>query len=417
MAAMAAAFAISAGAMKRIVVLLDGTWNDETTSRQTNIAKLDQKNNRAGAPLVKKIAADRTVQETFYHIGVGAESDFVRHLLGGAIGLGLKQIVQEAYETIVDNYQSGDELYLMGFSRGSYSARALAGLIGASGIQRQRDPQTFEIAWSNYRVRPRVRHGSAKATASEKSAMQSFRAKASTNAYHSDRSVRCVAVFDTVGSYGVPAGFGLAALARYWALWRLGFHDTEFGDHVDIGLHAVGVDERRRPYVPTFWTSPKGQPPKAHVEQTWFAGVHCNVGGSYPDTGLSDTSLTWMIARLQALTRLEFDVEAVRKATSAKNVNGTVYDSSKGWILDQMFPHFRIVLSPDAIDHGAFMNVRNAKSEHINERVHWTVAKKRGQPCTYYGTPGTPYLPPNLPVAIPAEKIADVTPEEAALWE
>jgi uncharacterized protein (DUF2235 family) len=402
--------------MKRIVVLLDGTWNDEATSLQTNIAKLDQHNANVATPLIRARATDGTIQKTFYHVGVGAESDFVRHLLGGAIGLGLKAIVQQAYETVVDNYESGDELYLMGFSRGSYTARALAGLIGASGIQRQRDKQTFEVAWSNYRVRPGVRQAAEAATSHEKTAMDSFRATASRNAFHSEKSVKCVAVFDTVGSYGVPAGFGLAPLARYWALWTLGFHDTAFGDHVDIGLHAVGIDERRRPFVPTFWTCPKGRPPRAHVEQTWFAGVHCNVGGGYQDVGLSYASLIWMIARMQALTGLEFDAAAVRQTTNARNVNGTVYDSTQGWIIDHTFPHFRVVLSPDAIDHRAFMNVRNAKDEHINERVHWTVTRKLGQSCTYYGKPNAPYLPPNLPTDIPAQKIAEITPEEAALW-
>jgi Uncharacterized alpha/beta hydrolase domain (DUF2235) len=111
-----------------------------------------------------------------------------------------------------------------------------------------------------------------------------------------------------VGSYGIPAGFGLAPLARYVALIFLGFHDTSFGEHVDVGLHAVAIDEHRRPFVPTFWTIANGQQPRGHVEQTWFAGSHCNVGGGYPDSGLSDLALIWMVARVRALTGLEFDL-------------------------------------------------------------------------------------------------------------
>jgi len=125
-------------------------------------------------------------------------------------------------------------------------------------------------------------------------------------------------VWDTVGSYGIPAGLGLAPLARYFTLFVLGFHDTSFGDHVEVGLHAVGVDEHRRPFVPTFWTIPRGQKPKGHVEQTWFAGAHCNVGGGYSDAGLSDQALVWLVARLQALTGLEFDLNAVKAGTRPK---------------------------------------------------------------------------------------------------
>ena len=238
----------------------------------------------------------------------------------------------------------------------------------------------------------------------------------SQNAIHSGNSIKCVGVFDTVGSYGVPAGIGLAPLARYFTLATLGFHDTMFGEHIDIGLHAIAVDERRRPFVPTFWTAPKGQPPRGHVEQTWFAGVHCNVGGGYPDAGLSDDALIWMIARIQALTGLEFDLQSVKTVTRSANVNGEIYDSSKGWIIDEIFPHGRSILSPDAIDHGIFFNRANRNDEQTNERIHWSVLKKLGQPCTVYGVGNTPYKPSNMPATIPPDKIADITPEETAIW-
>jgi len=75
-----------------------------------------------------------------------------------------------------------------------------------------------------------------------------------------------------------------------------------------------------------------------------------------------------------------------------------------------------VVLSPDAIEHGAFTNTANPAEEHINERIHWTVTKKLGRPCTYFGVPNTPYKPPNVAASIPPDKIAAITPEEQALW-
>ncbi|MGC2223054.1 MAG: DUF2235 domain-containing protein, partial [Methylocella sp.] len=215
-------------------------------------------------------------------------------------------------------------------------------------------------------------------------------------------------------SYGVPAGFGFAPLARYITLLFLGFHDTRFGDHIDVGLQAVAIDERRRPFVPTFWTIPKGRQPRGHVEQTWFAGVHSSVGGGYADAGLSDQALIWIIARVQVLTGLEFDTAAV-KASMKPNIDGEVVNSSQGWLISQLLPYKRTILSPDAIHHGIFFNTRNPAEERINERVHWSVLAKRGRPCTYYGKPNTPYAPPNLPSNIPAQKVATITPEERAL--
>jgi hypothetical protein len=121
-----------------------------------------------------------------------------------------------------------------------------------------------------------------------------------------------------------------------------------------------------------------------------------------------------MIARLHALTDLEFDIARVQAATKP-NLDGEVYDSAKGWIVDQTFPHSRVILSADAIDHGVFMNTRNPDEEHVNERVHWSVIGKRGRKCTVFGVPDTPYAPGNLPASIEPAKIAAITPEEQAL--
>jgi type VI secretion system (T6SS) phospholipase Tle1-like effector len=377
--------------------------NKEADTGDTNVARLDC--NKQVAKFIKSPAAtDGTVQQVFYHSGVGAEGDLAQRILGGAIGLGLKQIIKEAYEYVVQHYAEHDEIYLWGFSRGSYAARALAGLIGASGIQRRIDDQLFELAWQHYRVGPQARQHPETASGGDKTTIEQFRAAREN--FHGTRTIKCVAVWDTVGSYGIPAGFGLAALARYFTLFTLGFHDTSFGDHIEVGLHALGIDEHRRPFVPTFWTIAKGLKPQGHVEQTWFAGAHCNVGGGYPDSGLSDMALIWMIARVQALTKLEFDVAAI-KAHTAANVGGSVIDSTKGWWLDHILPHYRTVLSPDAICHGYLFNSRNAKEEHINERVHWSVIEKHRDVAAYN--------PPNLPPNVPADRIAATTGEEQAL--
>ena len=392
--------------MKRIVALIDGTWNKEGSGADTNVAKLDSaKKIRA---FIQATAADRTLQHVYYHDGVGSEGDFAQRLLGGAIGLGLKKIIQEVYEYIVTDYASGDELYIFGFSRGAYAARALAGLIGASGIQRQLDANIFEVAWQHYRVAPAVRKQPQTASMSDRKTLADYDTLAAKQSFHDARTITCVGVWDTVGSYGIPAGIGLAPVARYFTLVTLGFHDTSFGDHVKVGLHAVAVDEHRRPFVPTFWTIPKGEEPTGHVEQTWFAGAHSNVGGGYADSGLSDQALIWMIARVQALTGLEFDLAAVQSNTKP-NIGGVVVDSTQGWPVDHLFPHYRTILSPVAIHHGYLSNSKDPTEEHINERVHWSVIAKRTNVAAMR------YSPPNLVVNIRPDQIAEITEEERTL--
>jgi hypothetical protein len=386
--------------MKRIVILIDGTWNDESGARRTNVATLDQMSSPPTGALIKGVAADGTAQHVRYHKGVGSNADdVIGHWLGGSIGLGLRDIVLDAYRTVVHEFQPGDDLILCGFSRGAYAVRALAGMIGASGIQMAHAKENAQAAWDHYRLAPAKRAAAPGPPAD----------------VHPDRRIKCVAVWDTVGSYGVPAGLGLDALARYYAWTFLGFHDTEFGGHIENGLHAVAIDERRRPFVPTLWTAPKGKPPKGYVEQTWFVGDHGNVGGGEPDAGLSDEAMLWMIARLEALTGLEFDHPAVWAATKP-NLDGEVYDSTVGWLIDHQWPHLRTILSPDAIEHGAVQNKANTAIETLNERVHWSAIEKRGRKCTVFGQPNTPYAPANLPPTISQAQIAAITPEEQVLF-
>ena len=399
--------------MKRNVVLIDGTWNNEGIGFDTNVAKLDPA--YGDVPLIKASANDGIRQVCFYHDGVGSDGPWLRKLLGGAIGLGLKSIIQDAYAWLARNFEAGDEVYLIGFSRGAYAVRALAGLIGASGIPRNPDKAVMEAAWQYYRLKPSVRGGMARPGTGDQKRIIAYRALERGNAFHDDRRITCVAVWDTVGSYGIPAGIGLAPLARYVTLALLGFHDTYFGDHIDVGLHAVAIDEHRRPFVPTLWTMPKGESPNGHVEQTWFAGSHCNVGGGYLDSGLSDDAFVWLVARIEALTGLQFDETALMNRAHP-DLDGAVVDSTIGWPIDHRWPHYRAVLSPDAIDHKAFANTTNVNDESINERVHWSAVRKVGRPCNARGNADAPYEPPNLHLPLAPEKIAPETLEEKEVW-
>jgi hypothetical protein len=118
--------------------------------------------------------------------------------------------------------------------------------------------------------------------------------------------------------------------------------------------------------------------------------------------------LIWMVARVHALTGLEFDLTSV-KTNTKPNIGGSVVDSAKGWFLDEHWPHYRAILSPVAIHHGYLFNTPAPNEVHINERVHWSVLAKRISSTT------SPYEPPNLPSQIPSARIAAITQEEQEL--
>jgi hypothetical protein len=169
-----------------------------------------------------------------------------------------------------------------------------------------------------------------------------------------------VGVWDTVGSLGIPDGVipFLKKFDKQLDDKLYGFLDTDLNPRVEAAYHAVAIDEHRKPFLPTLWTDPKDHPARVNVagskvEQTWFVGAHCNVGGGYADAGLSDIALKWMIDRA-AKNDLKFDaaaLAAIRPAPLAKRRDslGEFIDLGKNrflaWI-DRMLTRFITVNRP-----------------------------------------------------------------------
>lgn len=61
----------------------------------------------------------------------------------------------------------------------------------------------------------------------------------------------------------------------------------------------MALDEHRNLFTPTLWE----QPDEPHVlnllTQVWFPGVHSNIGGSYPDAGIANITLAWMVSQFE----------------------------------------------------------------------------------------------------------------------
>ncbi len=256
--------------MKRIIICCDGTWNEPFESDSpTNVVKTV----RAICPVDEA----EIPQVVYYDTGIGTGNALDR-LIGGGLGAGLSRNVQEAYLFLVSNYQDGDEIYLFGFSRGAYTVRSLSGLIGLAGILAKRDLPRFRDAYQYYRTPPKKR---------------SAELEARLLPDRDDRKqadIHFLGVWDTVGALGIPFD-PLRFMAH-----RYGFHDVELGSRVRHAYHALGLDERRKAFSAALW-SRVPEPDRQIVEQVWFCGVHSDVGGGYVDTGLSDISLRWMLAK------------------------------------------------------------------------------------------------------------------------
>lgn len=225
-------------------------------------------------------------QRRYYHPGIGTEEVLsIERIWAGMTGSGLARNVKSAYAWLSANHEPGDEIHLLGFSRGAFTARALSGLIASQGLPLARldsegvpemDWDLINEAYKQCSKRRPRDHGDIR-----------FKFP----------PIQFLGVWDTVGALGIPPEF--PRLPLIIAFLQPRFHDTELAPIVTHAYHALALDEARRTFSPTLWT--RRADSNKEVVQMWFAGVHADVGGGYRETGLSDIALSWMIERAQLL--------------------------------------------------------------------------------------------------------------------
>jgi uncharacterized protein (DUF2235 family) len=264
---------------KNIVVCCDGTANEFAKDR-TNVVKL-----------YYTLVQDPERQVAYYHPGLGTMeppgaltrfSQKVTRLLGKAIGYGLERDIGDAYVYLMNQFEPGDQIYLFGFSRGAYTVRGVASLLRMYGlIPKGNDPLV------PYAIRMLTAINKAGDQGGQ-SADEVFQLAGEFKATFAHRpcAPKFVGVWDTVASVG-------------WIENPLRLPYSADNPDIEIGRHAIAIDERRAFFRTNLWR-PRNPPPKGgprDLKQVWFAGVHCDVGGGYPEaqSGLSKIALEWML--------------------------------------------------------------------------------------------------------------------------
>lgn len=293
---------------KRIVICCDGTGNElnKTMSNVLKFYRCLEKNEQQivfYAPGVGTLAQDNPWQRLKQN---------VRLFLGLGTGYGLDEDILEAYDFLCQHWQEDDHIYLLGFSRGAYTVRVLAALIATIGIIGPDQRNLASYGLTAY-----------KKASGDKSASKS--SDDLKNAWLFGRlaggrpaRVEFIGVWDTVASIIVPRGDRLLP-----SLQTLRF--TRTNRAVKAFRQAIAIDERRRMFRLNRWTSPQDYRPNPYhkeselpqdILQVWFAGVHSDVGGGYPENecGLSKFPLIWMLDEA-AKAGLTFD-EEVRQVVS-----------------------------------------------------------------------------------------------------
>lgn len=264
--------------MKRIVLCFDGTWN-KPADENLPIDKQVETNVRRFFESVEAAGAGGVQQVKWYDEGVG--SKWYDRFVGGSIGVGLEKNIIDGYKFLAQNYADGDEVYILGFSRGAYTARSLVGLIRNCGLVYNKQlTLRIAMAYGIYRTR--------------EDGPDSTAAKAFKEMYARPVRIKFLGVWDTVGALGIPLH-----LLEQFNMKFFEFHDARLSAIVDNAYHAVAIDEHREIFDVCLW-NPDTEPEQA-LEQRWFAGAHCDVGGGYPERELSDIPLGWMQGKAAAL--------------------------------------------------------------------------------------------------------------------
>jgi uncharacterized protein (DUF2235 family) len=337
---------------KNIVLFSDGTGNSSASPFKTNVWRLYQ------AIDIKLPTDPKDPQQiVYYDNGVGTENFKPIAALGEALGIGVWQNVKDLYTFVCRNYQPGDQVYGFGFSRGAFTIRLLMGLIGKCGFLKADSEaelvRCVQMAYEAYRrdflIRASKQRGmiyhhlgwilrppkyfedeEGKPTATidldlgEAKCQQVF------------QDIRFIGVWDTVDAYGMPVDELKLAIDE-WD-WPMSFADRDPSKKLLTIRHALSLDDERPTFRPVLWNEVVKDHPDDRearvlspntIRQVWFAGVHANVGGGYPDDGLAFTTLNWMMDEAHAVG-LRYNRLIRDEIAAHANPDGEQYDSRAG---------------------------------------------------------------------------------------
>lgn len=251
------------------VIILDGTLSTLEPGHETH------------AGMTFRLCCEMRAQvSVFYEAGVQWTS--WRTTPDVMMGRGINRQIRRAYGYLASRYRPGDKIFLIGYSRGAYAVRSLAGVIDMVGLIKAEHAtvRNIKTAYRHYECNPRGPH-----------------ADAFSRAFcHSEVPIEMVGVWDTVKALGM----------RLPVLWRgaearHAFHNHALGRSIRNGFHALALDENREVYEPVLWSCPPGWP--GRVEQVWFRGTHGDVGGQLGGfeaaRPLANISLIWMLGHAE----------------------------------------------------------------------------------------------------------------------
>ncbi|KIP04112.1 hypothetical protein PHLGIDRAFT_110018 [Phlebiopsis gigantea 11061_1 CR5-6] len=219
---------------RTLVLCFDGT-GDQFDADNSNVIQL--------FTMLQK--DDHSQQMVYYQAGIGTYtipqiatplwSNFSK-TVDAAIAWNMHSHVMEGYRFLMENYQAGDKICLFGFSRGSYTARSLAGMLHKVGLLPSGNTQQVPFAYKMY-------------TQCDETGWQ--QSAAFKKAFSINVDIEFVGVWDTVCSVGL--------IPR-----RLPFVSSNTA--IRYFRHGVSLDERRSKFKANLYNRPTEDETKLGVQ-------------------------------------------------------------------------------------------------------------------------------------------------------
>ncbi|MFO1101578.1 MAG: DUF2235 domain-containing protein [Methylocystis sp.] len=361
---------------KTIVLFSDGTGNSSASPFKTNVfrlyAALDMRPDNG--------------QIAYYDDGVGSSQHRWLAAITGAFGFGLKRNVLDLYKFLTRHYRDAlatqhlapsettdgkfypPKIACFGFSRGAFTIRVLIGLVASEGLPLGADSEA-ELNRLAERAYQKFRADHFHTLLKLENIWRWLRDKVvirfldrNSTPYDRDKNTHVDAIdflglWDTVGAYGMPVEELRVFIDKF--IFPLTFSSYDLLPIVRVTRHALSIDDERDAFTPIPFDdaearyeafckreaivatlvakgmSRENADDRAHQEvcersqQIWFAGVHANVGGGYPDDSQSILPLRWIM--LEAAKHGVVFIDSVMKDIESKaTAFGQIYDSRSG---------------------------------------------------------------------------------------
>ncbi|EMD39825.1 hypothetical protein CERSUDRAFT_81159 [Gelatoporia subvermispora B] len=206
---------------RTLVLCFDGTA-DQYDSTNTNVVKF-----------YDLLSKDDTQQLCYYQPGVGTYVNpsimspiwqWIAKVLDEAVAWYLDEHVRGGYEFLVQTYRPGDKICIFGFSRGAYTARAVAGLLYKVGLLPKNNPEQIPFAYKLY-----------KSTSKSNEEL----ARGFKQTFCRSVNVEFLGVWDTVEATGI--------------LWTRSLPFTASDTAIKTFRHALSLDEHRTKFRPSLY--------------------------------------------------------------------------------------------------------------------------------------------------------------------